>query len=285
MWQFASFVVAAHGATLQVISQDPEPVIDVRRSNGCADIQFGFEGGSVVRTNGTDWLFTAEMFRAPVDANMRCAMWRRPIDKNGQFERHGTIVSSNQTFPLIMFEQQCNEAWCPWQGATENTLAMRLQYECDPTDLLASPWAPQPIFDHQEGTWHILFVSYGCDATQLVTAGVGNIWGARSEVKGFEGIGGPYHVYGIVMGPNATDVAHIWGDAGRTAKYVDQIVPFQLPNGTYAALVGSVATWLAVADNVNGPWTVHSDVPMPVAVFQKTAKSAYNENPVVRRLR
>ncbi len=34
------------------------------------------------------------------------------------------------------------------------------------------------------------------------------------------------------------DGMYRWGDIDRGSRYVDQISPFQLPNGTYAALVG-----------------------------------------------
>ena len=54
------------------------------------------------------YLFTAELFRAPVDAAMRCAVWRRPTPGGGgwEWERAGTIAESNQTFPLVKFEQR-----------------------------------------------------------------------------------------------------------------------------------------------------------------------------------
>ncbi len=73
--------------------------------------------------NGTYWLFTAEMFRAPVDANMRCAIWKslnqtctgHRCSGIRSWHRERTIVQSNQSFPLLSFDQQCNEDWCPWK--------------------------------------------------------------------------------------------------------------------------------------------------------------------------
>ena len=38
-----------------------------------------------------------------------------------------------------------------------------VRYDCAPNDLLASPWAPFPVYDEQQQAWHVLFVSYMCD--------------------------------------------------------------------------------------------------------------------------
>lgn len=314
--------------SVQVLSQ--RLAVDVRASEDTADIQFGFEGGRVValppphtmsvpgpapdrggdNDDGELYIFTAEMFDAPADAAMRCAVWSRPMGGSASsgsrrhdldrrrvpapapaaldrstdaplgWRRRSTIATSNQTFPLSVFKQQCNQQWCPWSGASPSTIAMELAYDCDTSDLHASPWAPAPIFDAVRDRWVVLYVGYGCDGTELVTAGVGNIFAAQSATAGRAGAAGPWIPLGIVLGPNATDEARRWGDAGRGPKYVDQISLFQLPNGTYAAFIGSVSTWLATADSPTGPFRV-STTPVDPDVFNRSPLSAYNENPIV----
>lgn len=157
---------------------------------------------------------------------------------------------------------------------------MQLEYECDPSDLLASPWAPFPIFDATEDRWHVLFVSYMCDATWMVSAGGGNIFGARSTHPGRAGIEGPFETYGIVIGPNASDDEKRWGSADhQSSKYVDAIAPFMLRNGSYAAFVGE-DHYLAIAMAASGPWQVSNSHRVAIS----TPSSAYNENPVVTEL-
>ena len=43
-------------------------------------------------------------------------MWATTTNST-EFRRVQTLASPNQTFPLVHFEQQCNSAWCTWQGA------------------------------------------------------------------------------------------------------------------------------------------------------------------------
>jgi hypothetical protein len=66
-----------------------------------------------VEVDGSTYIFTAELFRAPVDANMRVAVWKRSNASNVDgWERVTTIAQSNQSFPMSRFQQQCNEPWC-----------------------------------------------------------------------------------------------------------------------------------------------------------------------------
>lgn len=66
-----------------------------------------------------------------------------------------------------------------------NRFVMQMVYDCDASDLLASPWAPFPIFCEAEDAWHVLFVSYMCDGTWFVAVGVSGpgachfVWCAR----------------------------------------------------------------------------------------------------------
>lgn len=268
-----------------LVSQSPEPVIELHHTLGTADNSYGFEGGKAVKDdNGTYWIFTAEMQREPINSAMRVAIWRS-ADNNaaGKWVRHGTIAESNQTYPLIYFAQQCNAPYCQWKNASKTALNYWAVYQCDPNDLLASPWAPVPVFDEGDNHWHVLFVSYQCDFTTLVRCGTGNIFGARSVNLGKDGIGGPYELYsskgaaGIVLGPNATAAGTRWGDAGRGERFVDQMGVYSLGDGRgYAAFTGASFN-VATAPSVRGPWKVSPDA--QTKVFS-TETSHYNENAI-----
>lgn len=120
--------------------------------------------------------------------------------------------------------------------------------------------------------------------TQCATQG-GNIFGARSTVKGRLGITGPYETYGIVIGPNATDSTRRWGNVSHASgRYVDQIAPFKLPDGRLAAFVAENHL-LATADTPRGPWTVQDSSALAGLAAISTNTSAYNENPVVSTVR
>lgn len=264
---------------LHFVHQERQPVLDSRATPGTEDNMFGFEGGRVIKENGAYYYFTAEMFRFPVDANMRVALWRASR-MSGPWRRLSTIQQSNQSFPQVLFTQQCNQAYCPWQGATASRFRMRIEYACDPDDLLASPWAPFPLFDEAEDRWHVLYVGYMCDGTWMVSAGGGNIFGARSSVPGRRGIEGPYKTYGIVLGPNATEPAKRWGSISHTSPdYVDSIGAYPLDNGTFAAFIGESSS-LAFAAHPAGPWHVTSAQTKAIS----TPSSSYNENPTVTKL-
>lgn len=271
-----------------LVSQSPEPVVELHRTLGTADIAYGFEGGKAVKDhNGTYWIFTAEMQREPINSAMRVAIWRS-VDNNpaGKWVRHGTIAESNQTYPMIYFSQQCNQPWCEWKNASKTALSYYAVYKCDPNDLLASPWAPVPVFDDGDDHWHVLFVSYQCDFTTLVRCGTGNIFGARSVVAGRDGIGGPYELssrgpHGIVLGPNATATGTRWGDAGRGERFVDQMGVFSLGDGKgYAALTG-MSFNVATAPSVRGPWKISPELN---SLAFSTASSHYNENAIVTQI-
>lgn len=280
------------------LDQLPSPVIEVGRTPGTEDVRFGFEGGKVVQDRyGVYWLFTAEMFRVPVMGSMRVALWKTTgTSMAGPWVRHSTIAESNQSFPLVWFAKRCNDPWCPWQGAVPEKHEVSATYQCNTSDLLASPWAPIPVFDAKDDHWHVLFVGYTCDFSQLVMAGAGNIFGARSAVPGEDGIAGPYRPYGaldhfggytgsdsIVLGPNASTAAGgtVWGDVGRTTRYVDEMAAFSLGKDKgYAAFV-SVSHHMAWSPHVNGPWTVEdNNETFPIS----TKRSAFTENPIVNTI-
>jgi hypothetical protein len=152
-----------------------------------AEVGYGFEGGRVVKQNGTYWLFTAEFKGLPINANMRIAVWNA-TKPSGPWQRSSIIAESR------------------WNSTCTDITG----------DLQASTWAPFPVFDHDEQRWHVHYVGYACDLTWVVRAGIGNLFGVVSTVSGIDGIGGPYIPYegnAVVIGPNATAVnSNRWGD-------------------------------------------------------------------------
>merc|ERR1719353_948328 len=99
--------VAPNGPVLHFLHQEKQAVLDARSTPGTEDNMFGFEGGRVIKENGMYYYFTAELFRFPVDANMRIALWRAP-HVQGPWKRMSTIQQSNQSYPQVSFTQQCN---------------------------------------------------------------------------------------------------------------------------------------------------------------------------------
>jgi hypothetical protein len=156
---------------LAFVSQSTEPVIDTLSTPGTEDNQFGFEGGRAIKQDGRYYYFAAEMFAQPLDANMRVALWSADAP-DGPWRRERTIQQSNQSYPLLSFTQQCNQPYCAWKGAVRNRFVMQMVYDCDNSDLLASPWAPFPVYCDVEDVWHVLYVSYMCDGTWFVAVGV-----------------------------------------------------------------------------------------------------------------
>jgi len=277
-------VRAPPSCTLRVVNTSHTPVIDAGHSTAAwaAGVQFGFEGGrAIAGADGTTFLFTAELFKDPVDANMRVAVWRRDATSSS-WARMRTVAQSNQSFSLTAFNQQCEASYCTWKGATEAQTSLQATYRCDPDDLMASPWAPQPVFDKAADEWWILYIGYRCNFTWLVTAGKGNVWAARSSVAGIGGLGGPFVDHRLVLGPDGVGPAR-WGNRSHDgAYYVDQIAPYTLPDGTFAAIVGGNKAAFMQAPHPAGPWRHVGD--LPATTFNKTPLSTYNENPVVTRV-
>ena len=74
MWP-AALALAAFSQQLEVVRQDPKPVL-TNRHPAAAKVRYGFEGGRVVKVGSVYHLFTSEMADAPIWAKMRLAHWR-----------------------------------------------------------------------------------------------------------------------------------------------------------------------------------------------------------------
>ncbi|QJD86573.1 hypothetical protein [Cohnella herbarum] len=217
---------------------------------GTEGIEFGFEGGRVVRADGKLHLFTSEMLGKPRFVKMRLAHWSS-VD-GLEWERVSTLFESSGEY-----------------------------LGQDPR---ASLWSPMPIYDPAAERWNLFYVAYNSmpSTDQAWYENFeGKIWRAVSEKGGQEGIGGPYANVGIVMEPSAE--SEPWEGLQGT----DSFFPFQA-GGRWLAFYGSAKTeklpvsfWgvgLAESDRLDGGWTRCSGL-NPVRIDE-----TWVENPVVTRL-
>jgi len=152
---------------LVVVQQSDEPILTVA-SPGAEGNKYGFEGGRVLKLNGTYHLFTSEMVGDPHWVKMRLAHWTSP-DRT-----HWTRIST-------LFESSGD-----FTGK----------------DPRAALWSPMPVYSAAEGRWNLFYVAYQCapdSVKEWLTNHEGRIWRSVSKVKGRGGIGGPYVDVGIVL--------------------------------------------------------------------------------------
>lgn len=217
---------------------------------GTEGIEYGFEGGRVVRVNGQFHLFTSEMVGKPRFVKMRLAHWR---SHNGMtWERVSTLFESSG--------------------------------EYEGQDPRASLWSPMPIYDSACERWNLFYVAYksmpSTDQAWYENF-EGKIWRAVSAKGGREGIGGPYENVGIIMEPSAAS------DPWEGLQGTDSFFPYEA-EGQWYAFYGSARTeklpvtfWgvgLAASDRLDGGWTRCSER-NPVLIDE-----VWIENPVVTRL-
>lgn len=154
----------AGSVVLRIIEQRNTPVIK-KGDPGTENNKYGFEGGCVLKLDGTYHLFTSEMVGNPCWVKMRLGHWTS-LDRT-QWKREDTLYESSG----------------------------------DPTgkDPRAALWAPMPVFNEKENNWNLFYVAYrapvGPDSWH------GRLWRATSKTPGRAGIGGPYQDAGIIMEP------------------------------------------------------------------------------------
>ncbi|MGK7396063.1 MAG: hypothetical protein ACNS62_15915 [Candidatus Cyclobacteriaceae bacterium M3_2C_046] len=135
-----------------------EPVITAG-DPGTEDNQFGFEGGTCRKVGDTYYIFTTEVFDQPKTAAVRMALW---TSGNGiDFQKKSVIASTNYN----------------WEDTTHRM----------------SPWSPMAVYDQERELWSVFHVGYRRKANSTNVFNMsGRIFRYDSEVKGREGIGGPY---------------------------------------------------------------------------------------------
>jgi hypothetical protein len=225
------------------------PVITVK-SPGAEGNKYGFEGGSVLKLQGTYQLFTSEMVDDPLWVKMKLAHWTS-TDRI-HWKRVSTLFTSSGEFAG--------------------------------KDPRAALWSPMPVYNQQEGRWNLFYVAYrGAPntKTQWLNNHDGKIWRAVSTVSGIEGIGGPYKDVGIILQPGPE--SQPWEGLQGT----DSFFPYKVGNQWYG-FYGSANTeklpiqfWrvgLASAPELAGPWKRSAALnPLPI-------EKVFIENPVVTPL-
>ena len=156
---------------LVLVRQHPTPVL-TRRAPGAEAVRYGFEGGRVVKVDGTYHLFTSEMAGDPIWVRMRFGHWTSRDRLS--WTRHATVRESSGEF--------------------------------EGKDPRAALWSPLPVWDPGEGRWNLFYVAYrakASDGTRFLLNHDGEIWRAVSRTKGEKGIDGPFDDVGVVMRPGA----------------------------------------------------------------------------------
>lgn len=234
---------------LEIASAWQRPVLTIH-SEGAEGNMYGFEGGRVLKINGTYHLFTSEMVGDPHWVKMRLAQWTS--SDRIHWQRHATITESSGDFTG--------------------------------KDPRAALWSPLPVYDPQENRWNLFYVAYHCapdTSERWLTNHEGRIWRAVSETPGEAGIGGPYKDVGIVLQRGKDS------DPWEGLQGTDSFFPYRVGERWYA-LYGSAHTeklplssWqigLATAPTLAGPWKRCSES-NPLKVEKR-----FMENPIVSQL-
>ena len=177
---FSSLVqrVFSEDAILTLAELTDYPVIQ-RGSPGTMDNQYGLEGGSVIKLDGTYHMFTAEMVGDPFWIKMKLAYWTSP--DGVAWVRQSTIREGSGDFT----------------GK-------------DPRSNL---WAPMPIFNEAQDRWDLFYVAYHSGGEGKTAHWDGRIWRAESTTGGKKGICGPWKDRGVVLepGPDSQDWEGVQG--------------------------------------------------------------------------
>ena len=239
----------AEDLNLVVTRQLDEPILTVS-SPGAEGNKYGFEGGRVLKLNGTYHLFTSEMVGDPHWVKMRLAHWTSRDRLN--WKRGSTLFESSGDYTG--------------------------------KDPRAALWSPMPIYDETEERWNLFYVAYQCapdTSKDWLTNHEGRIWRAVSRVSGLDGIDGPYKDVGIVLQRGKDS------DPWEGLQGTDSFFPYRVGKRWYA-FYGTAHTetlpislWqvgLASAPNLSGPWKRCSEF-NPLNI-----EKVFIENPVVTRL-
>lgn len=242
----------------EVISWNEQPVIK-EGDKGTEGIRCGFEGGTVVKVNDKYHLFPTERIGIYCSEKTRIGHW---TSTDGiHWERISTILESSG-----------------------DTLGK---------DRRAVFFAAMPVFDQKKNEWNLFYVSYRYTRNPSIgyTHSDGHIWRAVSQLKGYEGIAGPYKDVEIILQPDAE--TQPWeGHQG-----VDSFYPFKVGNKWYG-FYGSAKTetmpqkpcsfWavgLAEAPSLAGPWKrCKSGNPVELYYGEKHSM-LMPENPIVYKLK
>lgn len=233
---------------LKVTYSHPSPVI-TKHSPGAKGIEYGFEGGRVVKINGTYHLFTSEMVQPYIWVKMRLGYWTSTDRIN--WTRMATIRESSGEF--------------------------------EGKDPRAALWSPLPVWDSKANRWNLFYVCYKAKpntADAFYLNHEGRIMRSISKTPGLDGISGPYEDWGIVMEPGQESQS--W----EGLQGVDSFFPWKVGKKWYA-FYGSAKTqvkpveyWrvgMASASSLEGKWIRSENNPSEIETYDI-------ENPIVDRL-
>jgi hypothetical protein len=234
---------------LELVEQYPSPVLTVKLP-GAEGNKHGFEGGNVVKLQGTYHLVTTEMTGEPVWVKTKLAHWSS--NDRLHWKRVSTLYESSGDF--------------------------------SGQDPRAALWGPMFVYDEQAQKWNLVYVAYrAAPDTETEWRGnyAGAIWRAVSSAKGPAGIDGPYTDVGVLLRPDAD--SQPWEGLQGT----DSFFPYPVGNH-WLGFYGSANTehkpvehWrvgLAEAAELAGPWKRCAGT-NPVNLENRFA-----ENPIVSRL-
>ena len=234
---------------LRVIKQFDEPILTINAADAQGN-KYGFEGGRVLKLQGTYHLFTSEMVGDPHWVKMKLAHWTS--GNRLHWERVTTLFESSGDFTG--------------------------------KDPRAALWSPMPVYDPTKGHWNLFYVAYQCaldTPKKWLTNHGGRIWRAVSRVAGPDGIDGPYEDVGIILQRGRDS------DPWEGLQGVDSFFPYHVGNKWYA-FYGTAHTetlpiplWqvgLAWAPNLAGPWKRCSSM-NPLNI-----EKVFIENPIVTKL-
>lgn len=239
----------AKNPQLRVTEYFDDPVLTIN-SAGAEGNKYGFEGGRVLKLNGTYHLFTSEMVEDPHWVKMRLAHW---VSRDRlHWKRASTLFESSGDFTG--------------------------------KDPRAALWSPMPIYDQGEDRWNLFYVAYQSapdTPKKWLTNHEGRIWRAISKVKGPGGIDGPYEDVGIILQRGKDS------DPWEGLQGTDSFFPYQVDKKWYA-FYGTghteklpICLWqvgLAWAPNLAGPWKRCTELnPLDI-------EKVFIENPIVTRL-
>jgi hypothetical protein len=236
---------------LKMVAEHKGPVINADHPDVLSSAnRSGFETGQVVKLNNVYHMFVNEMFERP-HRDLRISYWTSNDAVN--WKRQSTIVNS---IP----------------GRT-------------PTNPRSEVWVTGIVFNEDEDAWNIFYVAYRAgDSTKgeiHANDYAGRIWRAKSVMKGYDGVAGPYADMGIVMEPDAT--SQPWEGQQAVACFNPYKVGntwYSMYDGHYHTPRGPWPTGIAFASKLNGPWTRMPEGfnPIPVA-------DVFMENEIVSRLK
>ncbi len=234
---------------LKVTKQFDEPILTISAA-GAEGNKYGFEGGRVLKIDGTYHLFTSEMVGDPHWVKMKLAHWTS--SDRLRWKRISTLFESSGDFTG--------------------------------KDQRAALWSPMPVYDQQEGRWNLFYVAYQCapdTREKWLTNHEGRIWRAVSTVNGSGGIGGPYKDVGVILARG--DDSDPWEGLQGT----DSFFPYMVGEKWYA-FYGTghteklpISLWqvgLAWAPGLAGPWE------RCTALNPLTIEKVFIENPIVTKL-